>query len=211
MSDEELFRTGRLQSLRSMAPAYLPGAGVFLQRDVQGFAKGSAARIVSVQSTRPGEFRYQLMVGEQKMWTFESDIRPTAPGELNPAAGSAADQPSLGPTQRMRTMTLSQRMAALGPNATHRMHALTQEERMRKMVQTNRLRTLGPELGGSGDSAALLAPVSASAAASLVAPLSASAAGSAAAPAADVSGTVSGTKPAAMPAALHPSPTSEKP
>lgn len=202
MSDEELFRTGRLQSLRSMAPAYLPGAGVFLQRDVQGFAKGSAARIVAVQSTRPGEFRYQLMVGEQKMWAFESDIRPTAPGELNLAASRAAVEASLAPTQRMRTMTLSQRMAALGPNATQRMHALTQEERMRKMVQTNRLRTLGPEPGGSGDSASL--------AASLVAPVSASPAGSAAAPAADVSSTVSATQPA-RPAALPPSATSEKP
>ena len=145
MSDEELFRTGRMQSLRSMTPAYLPGISVFLQRDVQGFAKGSAARVVSVQSTRPGEFRYQLVVGEQKMWAYESDIRPTAPGDLANAAATADDAPSLGPTQRMRTMTLSQRMASLGPNATQRMHALTQEERLRKMVQTNRLRALGPE------------------------------------------------------------------
>ena len=127
-----------------MTPAYLPGAGVFLQREVQGFAKGSAARVTSVQSTRPGEFRYQLLVGEQKMWAYESDIRPTAPGDFANSAASA-DAPPLGPTQRMRTMTLSQRMASLGPNATQRMHALSQEERLRKMVQTNRLRTLGPE------------------------------------------------------------------
>lgn len=143
MSDEELFRTGRMQSLRSMTPAYLPGAGVFLQREVQGFAKGSAARVTSVQSARPGEFRYQLLVGEQKMWAYESDIRPTAPGDL--AAAATDHAPPFGPTQRMRTMTLSQRMASLGPNATQRMHVLTQEERLRKMVQTNRLRTLGPE------------------------------------------------------------------
>lgn len=127
-----------------MTPAYLPGAGVFLQREVQGFARGSAARVTSVQSTRPGEFRYQLLVGEQKMWAFESDIRPTAPGDLANAAASDG-APPLGPTQRMHTMTLSQRMAALGPNATQRMHALSQEERLRKLVQTNRLRTLGPE------------------------------------------------------------------
>ena len=149
-----------------MTPAYLPGAGVFLQREVQGFAKGSAARVTSVQSTRPGEFRYQLLVGEQKMWAYESDIRPTAPGDFANSAASD-DAPPLGPTQRMRTMTLSQRMASLGPNATQRMHALTQEERLRKMVQTNRLRTLGPEaaaaagLGNTTPGAVLTTPAAA--------------------------------------------------
>ena len=115
-------------------------------------------------STRPGEFRYQLVVGEQKMWAYESDIRPTAPGALANAAAAVDDEPSLGPTQRMRTMTLSQRMASLGPNATQRMHALTQEERLRKMVQTNRLRTLGPDvaaaagLGNTAPGAVLTTP-----------------------------------------------------
>lgn len=139
MSDDELFRTGRMQTLRGMTPAYMPGANVFLQRDIQGFTKGSAGRVISVQSSRPGEHRYQLSVGEQKMWVFEADIRPTPPG----TPGSSDQPESLGPTQRMRTMTLSQRMAALGPNATQRMHALTQEERLKKLVQTNRLRILG--------------------------------------------------------------------
>ena len=146
MSDEELLRTGRMQSLRSMTPAYFPGVGVFLQREVQGFAKGSAARVVSVQSTRAGEFRYQLVVGEQKMWAYESDIRPTAPGALANAGAAVDDEPSLG------------------RNATQRMHALTQEERLRKMVQTNRLRTLGPDvaaavgLGNTAPSAVLTTP-----------------------------------------------------
>ena len=143
MSENELFRTGRMASLRGMTPAYMPGAAVYLQRDLQEFPKGSLARVISVQSTRPGEHRYQLTIGEQKMWAFEADIRPTPPGDAAPALGNTDRQNTLGPTQRMNTMTLSQRMAALGPNATQRMHALTQEERLKKLVQTNRLRTLG--------------------------------------------------------------------
>ena len=143
MSENELFRTGRLASMRGMTPAYMPGVTVYLQRDIQGFPKGSPARIVSVQSARPGEHRYQLTIGDQKMWSFETDIRPTPPGDPSPALGNTDRQNTLGPTQRMSTMTLSQRMAALGPNATQRMHALTQEERLNKLVQTNRMRTLG--------------------------------------------------------------------
>ena len=143
MSENELFRTGRMASMRGMTPAYMPGATVYLQRDLQEFPKGSPARVISVQSTRPGEHRYQLTIGEQKMWAFETDIRPTPPGDASPALGSTNRQNTLGPTQRMSTMTLSQRMAALGPNATPRMHLLTQEERLKKLVQTNRLRTLG--------------------------------------------------------------------
>lgn len=142
-NENELFRTGRLASLRGMTPTYMPGASVYLQRDIQEFPKGSPARVVSVQSTRPGEHRYQLIIGEQKMWAFETDIRPTSPVEGAPPAGDANPPNPLGPTQRMSTMTLSQRMAALGSNATQRMHALSQEERLKKLVQTNRMRTLG--------------------------------------------------------------------
>lgn len=154
MSENDLFRTARLQSLRGATPAYMPGVNVYLQREVQGFAKGSLARILSVQSTRPGEHRYQLMVGDQKMWAFEADIRPTKPREI--MAVSHADPGSqlqnvLGTTQRLHTMTLSQRMAGLGASpAALRMHPLTQEERLKKLLQTNRMRTLGAADDGGG-------------------------------------------------------------
>ena len=146
MNDDDLFRTARLQSLRGATPAYMPGINVYLQRDVQGFAKGSLARIVSVQSSRPGEHRYQLVAGDQKMWAFEADIRPTPPretGVLSHADPGSQLQNLLGTTQRMHTMTLSQRMAGIGAITSPRMHPLTQEERLKKLVQTNRLRTLG--------------------------------------------------------------------
>lgn len=158
MSDDELFRTGRMASLRGMTPTYMPGATVYLQRDLQGFTKGSAGRIVSVQSTRPGEHRYQLAIGEQKMWAFETDIRPTPPGGTSTSLGDTDRQNTLGPTQRMSTMTLSQRMAALGPNATQRMHSLSQEERLKKLVQTNRMRTLGASDEAATDPAAAAPP-----------------------------------------------------
>jgi hypothetical protein len=154
MSENELFRTGRMASMRGMTPAYMPGATVYLQRDLQEFPKGSPARVISVQSTRPGEHRYQLTIGEQKMWAFETDIRPTPPGEPSATLGNTDRQKALGPTQRMSTMTLSQRLAALGPNATQRMHVLTQEERLKKLVQTNRLRTLGAAAEPVADPAA---------------------------------------------------------
>ena len=146
MNDDDLFRTARLQSLRGATPAYMPGINVYLQREVQGFAKGSLARVVGVQSSRPGEHRYQLTVGDHKMWVFEADIRPTQPrdsGVLSHADPGSQLQNALGTTQRMHTMTLSQRMAGLGASVTPRMHPLTQEERLKKLVQTNRLRTLG--------------------------------------------------------------------
>lgn len=155
MSENDLFRTARLQSLRGATPAYMPGVNVYLQREVLGFAKGSLARIIAVQSTRPGEHRYHLMVGDQKLWAFEADIRPAKPRDI--MAVSHADPGSqlqnvLGTTQRLHTMTLSQRMAGLGagPGAL-RMHPLTQEERLKKLVQTNRMRTLA---AGDGDGGA---------------------------------------------------------
>lgn len=141
MSENELFRTSRMEALRGTKPAYQPGSLVYLQRDLQEFPKGSAARIVSVETKGPGLHRYELTVGDQKMWSFEADIRPTPP-RLPVAPVEPGNNSPLGPTQRMNTLTLSQRMATLGPGATQRMHALTQEERLRKMLQTNRMRTM---------------------------------------------------------------------
>ena len=67
-NDDEIFRTTRMAHLRGTNPSFIPGEVVFLQRDVQGFAKGSQAKIVSVQAARPGEHRYLLLVGDEKFW-----------------------------------------------------------------------------------------------------------------------------------------------
>ena len=145
-----MFHTTRMGLLRGVAPSFLPGEIVYLQREVQGFPKGAQAKIISVQTVRPGEHRYHLLLGEEKVWAYEADLRPTAPGEAPLAVGPAGQ---LSITQRLQSMTLSQRMATLGVDEkrrlsemsnTQRMHALTQEERMRDLLKTNRAHALKP-------------------------------------------------------------------
>lgn len=150
MADDNLFKTGRMNVLRGANLMFMPGQIVYLQRRVHEFARGTQVKVISVQAVRPGEYRYQILVDEKKMWAFESDLRHTAPNE-----SGTGPQDLISGTQRMQTLTLSQRMSALvaaplRPNAatmpsgaTQRMHNSTQEERLQKMLQTNRLRTLG--------------------------------------------------------------------
>jgi hypothetical protein len=157
--DDEMFKTTRNALLRGSNPTYLAGQAVFLQRDVQGFAKGSIGKIITVQVARPGEHRYHLLVDNDKIWAFEADLRPTPPGEAPLATGPDGD---LSITQRLQSMSLEQRMATLGVDesrrlndltATRRMHALTPEERLKEMLKTNRMKTLGtgePDEGGAG-------------------------------------------------------------
>ena len=146
--DKDLFKTTRMALLRGANPNYIAGQEIYLQRDVQGFAKGSHGRIVSIQAGRPGEHRYLLLVGREKFWAFEADLRPTPPGA---AALASWPDGSLSITQRLQSMTLSQRMATLGVDetrrlggmaATQRMHTLTPEQRMQELLKTNRSQAL---------------------------------------------------------------------
>lgn len=157
MADNDLFKTTRMAMMRGAGPAYIPGQAVFLQRDVQIFTRGTQGKVVSVQSTRPGEHRYHVLIGDDKLWVYEADLRPTPPGEAALAPGADGN---LSITQRLQSMTLSQRMATLGADenrrltdlaATQRMHSLTQEERMAELLKTNRIRTLKREGEGEPD------------------------------------------------------------
>jgi hypothetical protein len=149
-SDDDLLRTTRLGNLRGANPAYIAGQAVFLQRDLQGFAKATQAKVLSIQPGRPGEHRYQLLIGDEKFWAYEADLRPTPPG-----APALVSEPGggLSITQRLQSMSLDQRMATLGVDETRRltdlastqpMHAMTQEERMAELLKTNRIKTLAP-------------------------------------------------------------------
>lgn len=149
--DDDLFKTTRMGVLRGTNPTYLPGQAVFLQRDVQGFPKGTMGKIITIQASRPGEHRYHLLVDNDKIWAFEADLRPTPPGEAPLANGPDGE---LSITQRLQSMSLEQRMATLGVDetrrlndltTTRRMHALTAEERLKEMLKTNRMKTLGPD------------------------------------------------------------------
>ena len=149
--DKDLFRTTRMALLRGANPAYIAGQSIYLQRDVQGFPRGSQSKIVSVQSARPGEHRYLLLLGKEKVWAYESDLRPTPPGEAPLSTGPEGD---MSITQRLQSMSLSQRMATLGVDetrrldsfsATQRMHVQTHQERMQDLLKTNRSQTLARE------------------------------------------------------------------
>jgi hypothetical protein len=155
MADDDMFKTTRMALLRGVHPAYIAGQAVFLQREVQTYPKGTQAKVISVTATRPGEHRYQLLVGDDKLWVFESDVRPTPPG---------GPDGSLTITQRLQSMSLSQRMATLGIDetrrlgdlaATQRMHVLTQDERLHELLKTNRTRALerGTDSAATDDAA----------------------------------------------------------
>ena len=159
--DKNLFRTTRMALLRGANPAYIPGQSIYLQRDVQGFPRGSQSKIVSVQSARPGEHRYLLLLGKEKVWAFESDLRPTPPGEAPLSTGPEGD---LSITQRLQSMSLTQRMATLGVDetrrldsysATQRMNVQTQEERMQELLKTNRSQNLAREAAVAPPDAAM--------------------------------------------------------
>lgn len=146
MSDENLFRTGRMNVMRGANLMFMPGEFIYLQRDVQEFKRGTPVKVISVQAVRPGEYRYQILIDDKKTWAFESDLSHTVPRDPQVAPQNVASS-----TQRLQTMTLSQRMTSIatgpsGPNpagAPPRMHNSTQAERMQRMLQTNRMRTLG--------------------------------------------------------------------
>ncbi len=163
MADDNLFRTSRMNVMRGANLMFMPGEIVYLQRRVQEFARGAEVKVISVQAVRPGEYRYQILIGEKKMWAFESDLRHTAPVD------GGGPQDIISSTQRMQTLTLSQRMSSLAANtrpnpagraaapgavtgagptavpasAAQRMHTSTPEERLQQMLLTNRMRTLG--------------------------------------------------------------------
>ena len=150
MSDEDLFRTGRMNVMRGANLMFMPGEFVFLQRGVQEFKAGTRVKVISVQAVRPGEYRYQILIDDKKMWAFESDLRHTEPSD-----GQTDPQNVISSTQRLQTMTLSQRMTSIaadpsGPNSPStppRMHNSTQAERTQRMLQINRMRTLGATAG----------------------------------------------------------------
>jgi hypothetical protein len=156
---DDAFRTQRMQTLSGLSPTYVPGEFVYVQHPIPGFADGTRFKVIAGQGIGPGKFRYELLAGEKTIWIAESDLRPAGP---EPIPGSPADPlGNSGPnrafsmTQRMQTMTLSQRMDLLGivggddadlkaPNAPppaappveRRRAKLTPEERLREAAST---------------------------------------------------------------------------
>ena len=125
---DNAFRTQRLQTLSGLNPAYAPGEFVYLVATLPGFPAGKRFKVVSAQATGPGQYRYELSASDKTVWVGQADVRGSAP---DPVSDSLADQSpdrAFSMTQRMQTLTLSQRMAALGISdanlgATQRMRA----------------------------------------------------------------------------------------
>ena len=76
--------TARLKALRGPNPIFFPGEHVYLQRDVQGFAKGAACKIISTHTEGQGRtHRYLVLIGEYKVWAYEAELRATKPPDAS--------------------------------------------------------------------------------------------------------------------------------
>jgi hypothetical protein len=137
---EDPFRTRRMQTLSGLNPAFAPGEFVYLQATMPGFDAGTRFKVVSARATGPGQYLYELTAGDQTIWVAQKDLRGTAPEKpANPLANTSSN-PAFSMTQRMQTMTLSQRMDALGIGdaedlgATQRMRAFNFEDDLRRQA-----------------------------------------------------------------------------
>jgi len=101
--------TQRMQTVAGLHPAFAPGEFVFLNSSVPGFPDGTRFKVIAARSIGANQHRYELQGNGQTIWVLEADLRSTAPDQ--PAG---APSRALSMTQRMQTMTLSQRMTALG-------------------------------------------------------------------------------------------------
>ncbi len=126
---EDPFRTRRMQTLSGLNPAFAPGEFVFLQATMPGFDAGTRFKVISARATAPGQYLYELMAGDRTIHVAQSDLRGTAPESVVDPLSTTNPNRAMSMTQRMQTMTLSQRMTALGIGdgadlgATQRMRA----------------------------------------------------------------------------------------
>ena len=123
-----------MQIMSGLNPTYTPGEFVFLTSPMPGFPDGTRFKVVAARGVGAGQYRYELQANGQTVWVLEADLRSTPPPSIADAPGFKLPDRNLSMTQRMQTMTLSQRMAALGlgedkPEAstTQRLKILTAE------------------------------------------------------------------------------------
>jgi len=137
-SPDDPFRTRRLQTLSGLSPSYAPGEFVYLQATVPGFAPGTRFKVISARATGPSQYNYELVSGDRTLWVSQDDVRGTAPDSATDALAKTNPGNAFSMTQRMQTMTLSQRMSALGIGGgadmatTQRMRAFNLEDRLKR-------------------------------------------------------------------------------
>jgi hypothetical protein len=108
--------TQRMQTVAGLQPAFSPGEFVFLNCAIPGFPDGTRFKVIAARSIGSNQHRYELQGNGQTIWVLEADLRSTAPDSLAGDPAQAVPGRALSMTQRMQTMTLSQRMTALGLN-----------------------------------------------------------------------------------------------
>jgi len=108
--------TQRMQTVAGLQPAFAPGEFVFLNSAMPGFPDGTRFKVIAARAIGANQHRYELQGMGQTIWVLEADLRSTPPDSIANAPGYALPDRALSMTQRMQTMTLSQRMAALGLN-----------------------------------------------------------------------------------------------
>lgn len=102
--------TQRMQTLAGLQPVYSPGEFVFLNSPMPGFPDGTRFKVVAARAIGANQYRYELQANGQTVWVLEADLRTSPP----PSDNATPSRRDLSMTQRMQTMTLSQRMEALG-------------------------------------------------------------------------------------------------
>jgi len=100
-----------------------------------GFADGTRFKVISALDLGAGQHRYELQANGQTVWVLAADLRSSPPAHVADAPGFALPDRGMSMTQRMQTMTLTQRMAALGlkddppgTNTTQRLRILSAED-----------------------------------------------------------------------------------
>lgn len=131
-----------MQTMSGMTPTYSPGEFVFLSSPMPGFLDGTRFKVVGARTVGSGQYRYELQANGQTVWVLEADIRSTPPDFT---ADHAASDNALSVTQRMQTMTLTQRMAALGLGNEDTDGATTQRL---KILNADNLPDPAPEING---------------------------------------------------------------
>jgi len=143
-NDSAFRRTQRMQIMSGLTPTYTPGEFVFLSNPMPGFADGTRFKVVAARGIGTGQFRYELQANGQTIWVLEADLRTTPPDHTFDTANPVTDE-TFSVTQRMQTMTLTQRMAALGLDTDDKDSSTTQRL---KILDAEKLAQAAPEING---------------------------------------------------------------
>jgi hypothetical protein len=144
-NDSAFRRTQRMQIMSGLTPAYTPGEFVFLSSPMPGFPDGTRFKVVAARGVGSGQFRYELQANGQTIWVLEADLRTTPPDYIGEPVDRNTGEGALSVTQRMQTMTLTQRMAALGIDSEEADHATTQRL---KVLEGKALPPRAPDIAG---------------------------------------------------------------